>query len=180
MNLRRGWGWSHIAIEVSCAVIGCPDPKLPPDVWSRRSGDRLMVQCNATDQVWYLTCRHNRWVGDTGNCSSGECMERTLWESCELTDWRDRPWACLMRSCWGRVRGVGLESTHLSVVHRNLPAFSLGTELHLRYGVGKQTPNKHEDLDSSGVTNNVLRITSNCHVCTLCDALRIIWWYKKA
>ena len=53
------------------SVIGCADPKLPPDVWSRRNGDKLVIQCNATDQVWTLTCRNNKWVGDTGNCTTG-------------------------------------------------------------------------------------------------------------
>ena len=27
------------------------------------------MQCNETDEAWYLTCKGRSWVGHVGNCS---------------------------------------------------------------------------------------------------------------
>ena len=52
-------------------VLGCEDIELPTNVWTERvDDDRMTVHCNSTPETWYLTCRDNRWIGDSPfNCT---------------------------------------------------------------------------------------------------------------
>lgn len=37
-----------------------------------RKSDVAMVRCNHTSRTWHLVCRGTAWMGDIGNCSTGE------------------------------------------------------------------------------------------------------------
>ena len=52
------------------SAIGCPDIKAQKNAWLERTGDNLVVKCNITGDIWYLTCQGNQWIGQIGNCSS--------------------------------------------------------------------------------------------------------------
>ncbi|KAK2144446.1 hypothetical protein LSH36_756g01028 [Paralvinella palmiformis] len=49
---------------------GCPTNVVPPP-GSYVTYDRAVatIKCNHTDEVWYLTCTKNKWIGARGNCS---------------------------------------------------------------------------------------------------------------
>ena len=53
------------------AVIGCPLPELPYNSHAITKDDRLDVRCNYTREAWHLTCKDGVWIGQTGNCSTG-------------------------------------------------------------------------------------------------------------
>jgi len=39
--------------------------------------DSLVIRCNESLETWYLTCQHNRWHGDLGNCSTAHGASMT-------------------------------------------------------------------------------------------------------
>ena len=58
-------------------AVSCPRLEIPKDAWLRRDGDNARIECNKTGEVWYLTCRDGRWIGDLGNCT-GETAAQTV------------------------------------------------------------------------------------------------------
>ena len=52
-------------------VRGCADKVPVGHAQIKRIGNDMEVRCNATRETWYLSCRHNRWVGEMGNCTAG-------------------------------------------------------------------------------------------------------------
>ena len=37
----------------------------------KRTGDSVLVGCEATDETWRLRCHKNSWIGSYANCSRG-------------------------------------------------------------------------------------------------------------
>ncbi len=60
-------------LVLAITVVGCPHPKPPRHSWVRRSGDRAVIKCNHTTEVFYLTCKGMSWVGAMSNCTKGMC-----------------------------------------------------------------------------------------------------------
>jgi len=55
------------------AVVGCAVPASPVGGWTKMNDhSSLMVGCNASADVWRLTCVDGRWAGATAtiNCST--------------------------------------------------------------------------------------------------------------
>nr|UCK81576.1 Gal-binding and CUB domains containing receptor 5 [Arenicola marina] len=50
-------------------AFGCPPLEVPDRAWMKTNGEHAMVQCNETNEAWYLTCKGRDWVGRVGNCS---------------------------------------------------------------------------------------------------------------
>ena len=71
MNYLASNGQSNIALlYFHITAVGCPNLKIPRNAWAERHGDDLVVKCNITDEIWYLTCQDNDWIGQIGNCSA--------------------------------------------------------------------------------------------------------------
>ncbi len=66
-----------------CAAVGCANIDIPSGMWMRREGDNLLVRCNQTEEIWYLTCENEAWKGRIGNCSAGETRGDACWIMCE-------------------------------------------------------------------------------------------------
>ena len=75
----------------SISVIGCPTIRAPPGGTLRREGDRVTIRCNHTEEIWYLTCRNNRWIGEQGNCSLGRTSDFTATEGSLSLPWSNTP-----------------------------------------------------------------------------------------
>ncbi len=57
-------------------VVGCPDPDLPSDMWSKRENNDITIGCKDTDETWEMRCSSDStWVGSVGNCSAGKDSE---------------------------------------------------------------------------------------------------------
>ena len=55
------------------AAIGCPDPVPPENGYIDKDEQHTFIRCNGSDDVsWEITCRHNKWHGEFGNCSKGD------------------------------------------------------------------------------------------------------------
>lgn len=40
---------------------------------AHRKNETLEIKCNNTvHETWYLTCVHDGWIGEFGNCSAGK------------------------------------------------------------------------------------------------------------
>ncbi|KAK2168900.1 hypothetical protein LSH36_13g05048 [Paralvinella palmiformis] len=50
-------------------VVGCTDPVVPKGAWLKRSGDKAVIACNYTTQVWHIVCHGNEWFGKLENCT---------------------------------------------------------------------------------------------------------------
>lgn len=61
-NLKYG-------VSYLVSAVGCATTDLPAGVWVTRQATGVVVRCNATGEVWHLTCVDNRWIGRVGNCS---------------------------------------------------------------------------------------------------------------
>jgi len=44
----------------------------------RADDDTAVVTCANSDDVWYLTCRGDSWVGKYGNCSHGQFLMTSI------------------------------------------------------------------------------------------------------
>ena len=61
--------FTDTANVVYFSVIGCPPLNPPYNSWISSDGDHAIVQCNDTDEAWFLTCEGTIWTGSFGNCS---------------------------------------------------------------------------------------------------------------
>ena len=61
----------HIELIHSLLGTGCPDIVPPRNTLIRRHGDTASVQCNRTQETWYVTCKGNAWIGEIVNCTQG-------------------------------------------------------------------------------------------------------------
>ena len=52
--------------------MGCADLDPRGDLWISRTDDSVLVRCNDTNETWFLTCQDDVWVGEVGNCTTGE------------------------------------------------------------------------------------------------------------
>ena len=50
-------------------VEGCADIVPPTNTVVQRTGDDVVIRCNKTRETWFLTCKHSKWVGESGSCS---------------------------------------------------------------------------------------------------------------
>ena len=50
-------------------AIGCPPIEVPYNTWVQGNHDHVVIQCNDTDEAWFLSCEGTSWIGDIGNCS---------------------------------------------------------------------------------------------------------------
>ena len=41
----------------------------PYNTWIQGDHNHAVIQCNDTDEAWFLTCEGTAWIGDVGNCS---------------------------------------------------------------------------------------------------------------
>ena len=53
------------------SVAGCPNINTPPDTYSKREGQKLLVICNHTGETSYLSCDGRKWQGELKNCTQG-------------------------------------------------------------------------------------------------------------
>ena len=51
------------------SAVGCPPLDPPYNAWLQGDRDHAIVQCNETDEAWFLTCKGTRWIGLLGNCT---------------------------------------------------------------------------------------------------------------
>ena len=61
-----------VQLIILLTAIGCTDPAVPRGATMRRSGEKAMIQCNATSQTWHIVCQGSQWYGKVDNCTSGE------------------------------------------------------------------------------------------------------------
>jgi len=52
-------------------VYGCADVTWLNNAWVRRHGDQIVVTCNHSGEVYYVTCDDNHWPLELINCSRG-------------------------------------------------------------------------------------------------------------
>ena len=57
-----------------CTVYGCADVTWLSNAWVRRHGDQIMVTCNYSGEVYYVTCDDNHWPLELINCSAGQLI----------------------------------------------------------------------------------------------------------
>jgi len=53
-------------------VFGCADVTWLNNAWVRRHGDQIVVTCNYSGEVYYVTCDDNHWPLELINCSRGQ------------------------------------------------------------------------------------------------------------
>lgn len=58
-------------------ALGCPPVQAPANAQVRTTRKMAVVECNESDEAWYLTCAGSEWVGQVGNCSSGAKLKGT-------------------------------------------------------------------------------------------------------
>ncbi len=80
----------HEPGAVSLAVVGCPDIKAPPGAEVKRDGDHLTVICGPVTRS--LTCSGSKWIGDVGNCTAGELLQKR--KNVTRFQWLLFSWAC--------------------------------------------------------------------------------------
>ena len=52
---------------------------LPDRAVMSRSGDDVAIICNESQEIFYVTCQGDRWVGEMGNCTkTGKFMNAKL------------------------------------------------------------------------------------------------------
>lgn len=54
----------------ACTVVGCATPPIGRAQWLQRSGNQLVIGCNASRQQWQMTCQDGNWLGTLGNCTN--------------------------------------------------------------------------------------------------------------
>lgn len=64
------WHGHDVNIVCACAVVGCATPPIGRAQWLQRSGNQLVIGCNASRQQWQMTCQDGNWLGTLGNCTS--------------------------------------------------------------------------------------------------------------
>jgi len=59
-------------MKVVLTVYGCADVTSLSNAWVRRHGDQIVVTCNYTGEVYYVTCDDNHWPLELINCTRGQ------------------------------------------------------------------------------------------------------------
>jgi len=54
---------------VAVLVYGCADVTWLNNAWVRRHADQIVVTCNHSGEVYYITCDDNHWPLELINCS---------------------------------------------------------------------------------------------------------------
>ncbi len=50
-------------------AVGCAPIEAPGNTWIQGDHNHAVIQCNDTDEAWFLTCEGTTWLGHVGNCS---------------------------------------------------------------------------------------------------------------
>lgn len=61
--------WLTIICCSDVAAIGCSPIEPPYNAWVKADHDHAIIQCNETEEAWFLACENTHWVGHVGNCS---------------------------------------------------------------------------------------------------------------
>ena len=71
---RKAWHCSKLyalSVFFTFTAIGCGNIEQTM-LGVERAGDTMILSCEHTQERWHLICKDNTWVGDFGNCSSGD------------------------------------------------------------------------------------------------------------
>lgn len=64
---------SYVPFLLTYDVVGCADVTPPTGAYVKRTSENTAaVVCSESLETWYITCKHDRWIGEPGNCTTSE------------------------------------------------------------------------------------------------------------
>ena len=66
------------------AVIGCIDPVVPRGANMTRTGDKAVITCPSTAQIWHIVCQGSVWLGKVDNCTTSNRAFHTVFWICYI------------------------------------------------------------------------------------------------